>query len=88
MDLHYGNQTHFDLWLHGMVAKGKIHQQARAQQTTEISLPGHKRGDENNPNSSNGGPSGTTIFIYDKCGGSKSSDLQIYVQPSVEAQIH
>jgi hypothetical protein len=41
-----------------------------AQQTTEISLPGHNWGDENNPNSSNGGPSGTTIFIYDKCGGS------------------
>jgi len=71
-----------------MVAKDKIHQQDRAQQTTEISLPGHNWGDKNNPNSGNGGPSGTTIFIYDKCDGSRSSDLQTYVQPSVETQIH
>jgi len=88
MDLHHGNKTHFDLWFHGMAAKGKIHQQDTAQQTTEISLPGRKWDEDNNPNSSNGGPSGTTVFIYDKCGGTKSSDLQIYVQPSVETQIH
>jgi hypothetical protein len=49
-----------------MVAKGKINQEDRAQQTTEISLPGHNWGDENNHNSSNGGPSGTTIFIYNR----------------------
>lgn len=88
MDLHRGNQTHSDLWLHGMLAKGKIHQQDRAQQTTQISLPGHNWGDEKNRNSSNEGPSGTTVFTYDKCGGGKSSDPQTYVQPSAETQIH
>jgi hypothetical protein len=88
MDLYHGNETYFDLWLCGMVAKDKIHQQDRAHQTTEISLPGHYWDDENNPNSSNGGPSETTIFMYDKCGGSKSSDLKTYEQPSVETQIH
>jgi len=63
VDLQHGNQTHFDLWLHGIVAKAKIQQQDSTQQTTEMSLPGHNWGDENNPNSSNGGPSGTNIFI-------------------------
>jgi hypothetical protein len=24
LDLHHGNKTHSDLWLHGMVAKSKI----------------------------------------------------------------
>ena len=58
MVLHCGNQTHFDVWLHDMVAEGnKIqHQHDGAQETTENILSGYIWGDEYNPKSSNGGP--------------------------------
>lgn len=69
--------------------QGKIQsQQNGTQWTAEISLSGHNWGNENNPNSSNGGSSGTSASTCDNWGGGQSSNLQTYVQPSVETQIH
>ena len=60
LNLHHGDQTHIDLQLHGLVAEGQIQcQQDRAQYVTEISLFGYNRGDEDDPNSCNGGPLGS-----------------------------
>jgi hypothetical protein len=87
MDLHHGNQTHFDLWLHGKVAKGKIHQQDRDQQTIEISLPGHNWGDENNSTAAKEVHLElSSLHVIDVV--EAKAAIKTYVQPSVETQNH
>ena len=59
--LHLAYQTCADLWLHDLAAED---QQERAQEVKEISLSGHNRGDEDDPNSGSGGAFGTSSLMH------------------------
>ena len=69
--------------LHGLVAKGHTLSAGWSSKVTEISPPGHNRGNEDNPNSCNRGPPVTSSSSCDDQGG-MGRNLHTNMQPAVE----